>query len=210
MESRGRGIARLTNMLRDEQWSDWLPIYAWIIEHDEGLHPRRHRRNRACAATGLSPALASVLSTSRPLFGASGRGIGPQLRARGISLLDIRHVVLTHLHTDHAGGLHHVTGTRVWVSRGEFERASGIAGRAQGYLPHRWPTWWEPEFVHFERQRFGPFDEARPLTRRGDVVILQTPGHTPASPLRVRQRRSVVPDCRRHQLQPGAASRWQG
>ena len=37
MESKGRGIARLTNMLRDEQWSDWLPIYAWIIEHDEGL-----------------------------------------------------------------------------------------------------------------------------------------------------------------------------
>ena len=48
--------------------------------------------------------------------------LGPQLRALGVGARDIRHVVLTHLHTDHAGGLFHVTGVRTWVARGEFDR----------------------------------------------------------------------------------------
>jgi glyoxylase-like metal-dependent hydrolase (beta-lactamase superfamily II) len=87
--------------------------------------------------------------------------------------------VLTHLHTDHAGGLLHLTGSRVWVSQREFQRASGLAGRLQGYLPHRWPKWWQPEFIRFDRRPLGPFAEAMALTARGDVLIVPTPGHTP-------------------------------
>jgi glyoxylase-like metal-dependent hydrolase (beta-lactamase superfamily II) len=179
MESRGSGIARTANMLFDEHWTGWLPIYSWIIEHDEGLilvdvgetarvhergyHPRWHPFYRRAARFSVHP----------------DEELGPQLRARGIGRRDIRHVVLTHLHTDHAGGLIHVTGSTVWVARGEFARASGIAGRVQGYLPHRWPKWWAPEFVRFDRRPVGPFDEAMRITRRGDVVIIPTPGHTP-------------------------------
>jgi len=37
MESRGKGLARIAHMLFDDEWSDWLPIYAWAIEHDEGV-----------------------------------------------------------------------------------------------------------------------------------------------------------------------------
>src|SRR5262249_45226019 len=49
----------------------------------------------------------------------------------------------------------------------------------QGYLPHRWPKWWQPELIRFEPRSFGPFEEAMPLTRRRDVLIIPTPGHTP-------------------------------
>jgi hypothetical protein len=24
-------------MLFDEEWTEWLPIYAWVIDHDEGI-----------------------------------------------------------------------------------------------------------------------------------------------------------------------------
>jgi glyoxylase-like metal-dependent hydrolase (beta-lactamase superfamily II) len=105
--------------------------------------------------------------------------LGPQLRAIGIGPRDVRQVVLTHLHTDHAGGLLHVTGSRVWVSRGELEYASGVSGRLRGYLPHRWPKWWQPEFIRFEPRSIAAFSQAMPLTQRGDVLILPTPGHTP-------------------------------
>jgi len=179
MESRGSGLARMSHMLFDDEWSEWLPVYAWAIEHDEGIivvdtgetwrvhqrgyHPRWHPFYRRAVHFSVHPE----------------EELGAQLRAIGIGPRDVRQVVLTHLHTDHAGGLRHVTGSRVWVSRGELERASGVAGRLLGYLPHRWPKWWQPEFIHFDRRSLGPFTEAMPVTRRGDILIVPTPGHTP-------------------------------
>jgi N-acyl homoserine lactone hydrolase len=179
MESRGNGPARLAHMLFDDEWSAWLPVYAWAIEHDEGIivvdtgettrvhdrgyHPRWHPFYRRAVRFSVHP----------------DEELGPQLEAIGIRPRDVREVVLTHLHTDHAGGLAHVTGSRVWVSRGELAYASGITGRGRGYLPHRWPRWWQPEFIRFEPRSIGGFSEAMLLTRRGDVLIVPTPGHTP-------------------------------
>ena len=40
---------------------------------------------------------------------------------------------MTHLHTDHAGGLHHFPDTEILVSRAELEYASGLRGRLRGY-----------------------------------------------------------------------------
>jgi glyoxylase-like metal-dependent hydrolase (beta-lactamase superfamily II) len=112
------GVARhwtgaLAHMLFDEEWSEWLPIYAWAIEHDEGVivvdtgetarvhergyHPRWHPFYRRAARFSVHP----------------DEELGAQLRVLGIRPRDVRQVVLTHLHTDHAGGLIHVTGSRV-------------------------------------------------------------------------------------------------
>lgn len=179
MESRGKGLARASHILFDDEWSDWLPIYAWVIDHPEGIivvdtgetsrvhergyHPRWHPFFRLAARFSVQPE----------------EEIGPQLRALGISVRDIRHVVITHLHTDHAGGLVHFSGVKTWVTRGEFRRATGFGGKIQGYLPHRWPKWWEPEFIRFEDRPLGPFQQGMSLTTRGDVVVIPTPGHTP-------------------------------
>ena len=67
----------------------------------------------------------------------------------------------------------------MWVAPGEFKSASGMTGPVMGYLPNRWPKWWQPEFISFDRRPVGPFEHAMPLTTRGDVVIVPTPGHTP-------------------------------
>ncbi len=179
MESRGTGLARTANMLIGEDWSEWLPIYAWVIEHEEGVivvdtgetsrvhergyHPRWHPFYRRAVHFSVHPE----------------EEIGPQLRGLGIGARDVRQLVLTHLHTDHAGGLAHFTGCKTWVARDEFKRASGFGGQLQGYLPHRWPKWWSPEFLRFEDRAFGPFAQSMALTTRGDVLVVPTPGHTP-------------------------------
>jgi len=179
MAGRGRGLARLGHVLFDREWSDWVPIYAWLIEHDEGLmlvdtgetarvhergyHPRWHPFFRRSSAFQVTP----------------DDEIGPQLRMIGVRPRDIRQIVMTHLHTDHAGGAAHLVGQKTWVHPIEWRRAQGFGGQVQGYLPHRWPQWWDPEPIRFESVAFGPFRERMSLTKRGDVFVVPTPGHTP-------------------------------
>jgi glyoxylase-like metal-dependent hydrolase (beta-lactamase superfamily II) len=104
--------------------------------------------------------------------------IGPRLRALGIGPRDVKRVVLTHLHADHDGGLAHFPQTEILVSRGELRTASGWMGRMRGYLPNRWPTWFDPAPLDLTTQVFGPFAASRRLTAAGDVVAVATPGHT--------------------------------
>jgi N-acyl homoserine lactone hydrolase len=105
--------------------------------------------------------------------------VGPQLLNLGIRPDDVRTVILTHLHTDHAGGLHHFPKSKILVCDEELALAKGFPGRLRGYLPSRWPQWFTPKSIVFEPKALGPFDRSQLVTSDGTVVIVPTPGHTP-------------------------------
>jgi N-acyl homoserine lactone hydrolase len=90
----------------------------------------------------------------------------------------VKRVVLTHLHMDHDGGLEHFPHSEILVAPGELRAASGWAGRVRGYLPNRWPSWFDPAPLNLAAQPFGPFVASARLTKAGDVVAVATPGHT--------------------------------
>jgi len=100
------------------------------------------------------------------------------LRALGIGPRDVKRVVLTHLHMDHDGGLPHFPHSKILVAPGELRRASGWLGRMRGYLPNRWPLWFDPVPLDLAAEPFGPFAASRRLTEAGDIVAVATPGHT--------------------------------
>src|SRR5262249_55592152 len=56
--------------------------------------------------------------------------------------------------------------------------ARGWAGRLRGYLPNRWPAWFNPTALDLTAESFGPFAASRRLTDAGDVIAVGTPGHT--------------------------------
>jgi glyoxylase-like metal-dependent hydrolase (beta-lactamase superfamily II) len=79
---------------------------------------------------------------------------------------------------DHDGGLVHFPESEILVASGELQTARGYLGRLRGYLPHRWPSWFDPKPLSLAAESFGPFAASRRLTQAGDVVAVATPGHT--------------------------------
>src|SRR5512133_1761762 len=106
IEGRGLGPLRMLNIFKDRNWSEWVPTFAWAIEHDEGV---------IVVDTGQATHL--LLESGRSLHPylrwevlfriEREEEIGPQLAALGIGPRDVKTVVLTHLHMDHDAGLVH-------------------------------------------------------------------------------------------------------
>ncbi len=176
--SHGSGPIRLLNTLADRRWTEPLPIYAWAIEHPEGVIVVDTGDTARTAVSGYFPWWHPYYRLGVKLYVQPEEEIGPQLRQIGFEPGDVRWLVLTHLHTDHAGGLHHFPQAEILVSRTEYEQASGWIGRLNGYLPHRWPAWFAPRLVDFAPEPIGPFPASIPLTQSGDVRLVATPGHT--------------------------------
>jgi glyoxylase-like metal-dependent hydrolase (beta-lactamase superfamily II) len=177
-EGEGRGPARLVKTLIDPNWSEALPIFAWLIEHPEGLIVIDTGETSRVADRGYFPWWHPYFKLAVREWVAPEDEIGPKITALGFSPDDVRWVIMTHLHTDHAGGLAHFPKSEILIHRPEFENASGLMGKARGYLPHRWPPEFAPRRFELEPDAFGPFPHSLPVTAAGDVRIVPTHGHT--------------------------------
>ncbi|THD43823.1 MAG: N-acyl homoserine lactonase family protein [Bradyrhizobium sp.] len=172
----GHGLRRRLAPLIDNEWTDWLPTYAFAIEHPDGV---------IVVDSGANAGL-KRLPRWNPYFQfavnfdiAPEQELAPQLRAIGIGQRDVRLIALTHLHIDHDGGLAGFPHARVLVAAGELAATAGVKGRMLGYLPQRWPSGFDPEPLDFTEVPYGPFARSRRLTADGAVIAIPTPGHTP-------------------------------
>ena len=175
----GRGQVRRLRTMLDRRWTDPLPIHAWLVDHPEGAILVDTGETARTAEPGYFPRWHAYFRFAIRVAVAADEELGPELGRVGVAVDDIRWVVLTHMHTDHAGGLEHVRDREVLVSERELADARGFMGQMRGYLPHRWPDGVRFAPVAFEDRPYGPFPHSRPLTSAGDVHLVATPGHTP-------------------------------
>jgi glyoxylase-like metal-dependent hydrolase (beta-lactamase superfamily II) len=170
----------LIRVLTDNKWAGWLPIYAWVIDHPEGIIVvDTGDTSRTTSDPNYFPKWHPYYRTSVRMDIKPHEEIGPQLKEMGIRPKDVKKLILTHFHTDHAGGLHHFPDSEIYVSGKDYDLAKGFVGRLLGYLPNRWPDWFRPIAIPFNKENYDPFEQSYRITRSGDVFVIPTPGHTP-------------------------------
>jgi len=178
---KGPNALRLINVLFGREWvKPPVPIYAWIIEHDEGVIVVDTGDTARTSEPGYFPRWHPYYNLAVRFHIKPEEEVGIQLKQMGIGVKDVKKVILTHMHTDHAGGLHHFPESKIHVYMPEYQRTKGFQGQVDGYLSQRYPKWFSPQPIEFDSGAFGAFDRSWNVTAKGDVKVVPTHGHTPA------------------------------
>ena len=163
-------------------WAGWRPepspVNAFLVHHPEGLCLFDAGQSARAAQPGYFPRWHPFFRLARFEL-AEEDEVAAQLESSGLRPQNVRWVVLSHLHTDHVGGLEPFRDAEVVVSRVEWERARGIGGKLRGYLPQYWPSGLEPTLLELDGGEFGPFPASHDLAGDGALIVVATPGHTP-------------------------------
>lgn len=173
-ESKKTGAFAKLDFIFDKKFTEWMPIWVWVIEHPEGIFIIDTGENTNIQTPDYfksSGVFANWLNRAMFRFKISReQEIDKQLLKLNIKPKEVKAVFLTHLHLDHIDGLKHFPETKIVVNKPEWEKPYGD-------LPKLYPHWFKPELIELNEQ-YECFDSACFLTLAKDLVALHTPGHT--------------------------------
>lgn len=148
-----------------------IPMPAYLIEHPKGL---------VLFDTGLVPAaiddphaVYGELAELTKIHAEPHHRLDRQIEALGYKLSDVTHVIASHAHFDHSGGLYLFPEAKFYAGQGEMQFAYWPTKIGAGFFRHadldatRGFDWYE--IPGMDVDLFGD----------GSLVILFTPGHTP-------------------------------
>lgn len=104
-----------------------------------------------------------------------------QVKRLGFSPRDVRHIVLTHLDFDHAGGLEDFPEATVHVLEAEMDLAEDRHGMIQTrrYRPEQWDDVRNWRFYNPDGERWFGFEAVRDLDGLPpEILMVPLPGHT--------------------------------
>lgn len=162
------------------RWSaETLPVHCFLVEHPAGLCLVDTGQSLAATFPGYLPRWHPFLRIARFEL-VPEDALTAQLARAGHAAEELRWIVLTHLHTDHVGGLAEVAGAaEVVVSATEWALARGFLGALRGYVPKQLLPTVESRRVELTGPARGPFASSLDLVEDGSLTLVPLPGHTP-------------------------------
>jgi glyoxylase-like metal-dependent hydrolase (beta-lactamase superfamily II) len=160
-----------------------IPIVAFLVEHPSA--------GPILIDTGLHPSVAVDPKQNLGRLGAKVFGglrmepsdaVPAQLRTRGIEPADVRLVVMTHLHIDHASAISEFPGATFVVSDAEWDAATDDSKPwLHGYRRRQFDHAFDYRLLDFgapEVDSYATFGRSLDLLGDGSIRVVFTPGHT--------------------------------
>jgi glyoxylase-like metal-dependent hydrolase (beta-lactamase superfamily II) len=171
-----RGLGLLTPRSRFTP----VPIPCFLVEHPDAGAILVDTGLPAAVAEEGARALGRAAAMAYKIEMEPGWAATEQLRARGVDPMDVRVVVMTHLHYDHTGAVSEFPQATFVVDAAEW-RAARSSGFTQGYsrrqIDHAF-DWREVDFEDPRVTSFASFGRTVDLFGDGSVRLLSTPGHS--------------------------------
>ncbi|MBS1609966.1 MAG: N-acyl homoserine lactonase family protein [Bacteroidetes bacterium] len=176
LNRKGKGIFSKVNILFDRKFADFMPIWAWVIEHPEGVfvidtgdieeadHIDFYKHENFISKFNLL-----AMANKRKI--TKDDEINNQLTKININPGEVSKVILTHLHGDHTDGLKFFPTNEILVNELEYQHP-------YGNLPTTYPKWFKPTLFNFTKNRIDVFDKGYPITKGEDLWLVPTQGHT--------------------------------
>ena len=164
---------------RDE-WPE-LPVQAFLVEHpgaglmliDTGFH--------AAAAVDPKQAMGRFGGLLfKEMRMEAAQAVPAQLRELGFDPGDVRTVLLTHLHSDHASGISQFPEASFLVSAREWQ-AAAEGKQIEGYFRRQFDHAFDYRLLDFDgddADSFATFGRSFDVFGDGSVRLVYTPGHT--------------------------------
>ncbi|MEO3795392.1 N-acyl homoserine lactonase family protein [Nonomuraea sp. B10E15] len=175
-------------MFTSRRWTRPLPINVYVVEHRDGLVLFDTGQDRASVTDpGYFPGgITGVMYDRLARFDiAPEHSLTARLAAIGYDIRDVHTAVISHLHQDHIGGLRELTGSRIVVSRQEWQTleqpAPELRGLLRSHIDLPGLRWRHLDFEPLADPALAPFTTGHDLFDDGSMVLLPTPGHTSGS-----------------------------
>ncbi len=173
-ETKLKGRLAPLSFIFGRSFTEWMPIWVWVIEHPEGLfvidtgeNSRINEPDYFAQCDGFTKWLNRTQFKFRV---QRTEEIDQQLETIGLSCAQVDQVIMTHMHIDHFDGLHHFPDSEIRIHRLEWEKPYGD-------IPALYPSWLSPKLVDLKQNHpiLGPMAS---LTTDDTLQMVHTPGHT--------------------------------
>ena len=172
----GIGSLSKINILLGKEYTEYLPIWVWVIEHPEGTIVIDTGEN--ADSLDIDKYLAKESYFARYQFKHACKvkiqpheELNQKLNKVNLKVDDVKLVILTHLHSDHIDGLKFFPKQEILLGKYEFLHPDNC-------FTSTLPPWFKPKTVDFLQNRIEVFNLAYPITQNEDLLLIPTPGHT--------------------------------